>query len=60
MGIKSSRDKIVEKIEEVASTSTNLEQLAYAGASLSKLADMNVDGYCNVLDVVLLVNIVLG
>ncbi len=43
MGIKSSRDKIIERIEKVASTSTNLEQLAYAGASLAKLNDMDID-----------------
>ncbi|MEA2017784.1 MAG: hypothetical protein U9N59_04990 [Campylobacterota bacterium] len=43
MSIESARSKLVEKIEEVATDSTNLEQLAYAGASLAKLNEMNVD-----------------
>ena len=37
MGLKSARDTLVRRIEEVADTSTDLEQLSYAGASLQKL-----------------------
>jgi len=43
MGLKSARDTLVRKIEEVADTSTDLEQLSYAGASLQKLVDINFD-----------------
>ena len=43
MSITSAKSKLVEKIESVADSSTNLEQLAYAGASLAKLNDMKID-----------------
>jgi len=43
MGLKSARDTLVRKIEEVAGTSVDLEQLSYAGASLSKLVDIDFD-----------------
>lgn len=43
MGLKSTRDTLVRKIEEVANTSTDLEQLSYAGASLQKLVDIDFD-----------------
>lgn len=43
MGLKSTRDTLVTRLEEVAKTSTDLEQLAYAGASLQKLVDINFD-----------------
>lgn len=43
MGLKSTRDTLVRKIEEVANQSTDLEQLSYAGASLRKLVDINFD-----------------
>jgi hypothetical protein len=44
MGLKSTRDTLVTRIEEVANTSEDLEQLAYAGASLEKLVaiDFNI------------------
>jgi len=44
MGLRSARDTIVAKLEEVAKISTNLEELAYAGASLGKLVDISFDG----------------
>jgi len=43
MGLKTARDTIVARLEEVSKTSTNLEQIAYAGASLEKLAVLNFD-----------------
>ena len=43
MGLKSTRDTLVSRIEEVAGTSTDLEQLSFAGASLQKLVDINFD-----------------
>jgi len=43
MGIKTTRDILILRLEEVAKASTDLEQLSYAGASLSKLADINFD-----------------
>ena len=43
MGLKSARDALVRRIEEVANTSTSLEELAYAGASVEKLAKLNFD-----------------
>ncbi|MGB3988517.1 MAG: hypothetical protein WBK67_02370 [Minisyncoccales bacterium] len=43
MGMQSTRDTLIRKIEEVANTSTDLEQLSYAGASLAKLVDINFD-----------------
>ncbi len=43
MGLKSARDTIVERLEEVSKTSTNLEELAYAGSSLEKLVKIDFD-----------------
>jgi len=43
MGMKSTRDTLVTRIEEVAKTSTDLEQLSYAGASLAKLVEIDFD-----------------
>ena len=43
MGLKSARDTLVTRLEEVAKTSIDLEQLAYAGASLQKLVDINFE-----------------
>lgn len=43
MGMQSTRDTLIRKIEEVANMSTDLEQLSYAGASLAKLVDITFD-----------------
>ena len=43
MGLKSARDMIVQRLEEVSKTSTNLEELAYAGSSLEKLVKIDFD-----------------
>jgi len=43
MGLKSARDTIVQRLEEVAKDSTNLEEIAYAGASLEKLVKIDFD-----------------
>ena len=43
MGLKSARDTLVERIQTVAETSADLEQLSYAGASLAKLVDIDFD-----------------
>ena len=41
MGLQSARDAIVANIEKLAGTTTNLEELSYAGASLAKLVDID-------------------
>lgn len=43
MGMQSTRDTLIRRIEEVSESSTDLEQLSYAGASLAKLVDIKFD-----------------
>ena len=43
MGLKSASNTLIRRIEEVANTSTSLEELAYAGASVEKLSKLNFE-----------------
>jgi len=43
MGMKSARDTIIQRLEEVSKTETDLEKVAYAGSSLEKLYTMSFD-----------------
>jgi len=39
MGIQSAKDKLIERIQTVAETSSSLEEMSYAAAGLAKLAE---------------------
>jgi len=47
MGLESAKNTVIESIEKVAKTSTDLEALAYAGASLVKLVDIDLSNIPN-------------